>query len=237
MRSSGRRHVHAPESHHPHSADLRRRSRTGCVLHLSEHHGDCSPGSAIRIQTDALEALQAELHAKQYKYARPSIEEKPWSKEMTISDPFGNSLARRLRQFPGERVMRASTLFGLTVFSLAACGGGGGSEPDRYQQAIDLATQTEAMARVLAVPSPCQQDRQCGLLSFVEPTACPTQTYQIYSTVSATAVAAAAAASQQITLAQQAIALNPHPPQPCPLFPVRAPPVPVCVANLCQAAM
>ena len=133
--------------------------------------------------------------------------------------------------------MRARTLLGLTVLSLAACGGGGGPEPDRYQQAVDLANQAEATARTLGVPSPCQQDQQCGLLTFLEPTACPTQTYQIYSTISATAVAAAAAASQQVTLAQQAIALNPNPPQPCPLSPVRAPPVPACVANSCQAAM
>ena len=133
--------------------------------------------------------------------------------------------------------MWARALLGLAVLSLASCGGGGGSEPDRYQQAIDQANQTEAMARSLGVPSPCQQDQQCGLLTFLEPTACPTQTYQIDSTVSATAVAAAAAASQQVTLARQAIALNPNPPQPCPLFPVRAPPVPACVANRCQAAL
>lgn len=67
-------------------------SRAGCVLHLSEHHGDCCPGSAVRIQTDAIEDLHAELRAKQYKYARPSIEEKPWGKDMTITDPFGNRL-------------------------------------------------------------------------------------------------------------------------------------------------
>ena len=133
--------------------------------------------------------------------------------------------------------MRLRALLGLAVLSLAACGGGGGPEPDRYQQAIDQANQTEAMARSLGVPSPCQQDQQCGLLTFLEPTACPTQTYQIDSTVSATAVAAAAAASQQVTLARQAIALNPNPPQPCPLFPVRVPPVPACVANRCQAAL
>ena len=132
--------------------------------------------------------------------------------------------------------MRVRALLGLAVWGLAACGGGGGPEPDRYQQAIDQANQTEAMARALGVPSPCQQDQQCGLLTFLEPTACPSQTYLIDSTVSATAVAAAAAASQQVTLARQAIALNPNPPQPCPLFPVRAPPVPACVANRCQAA-
>ena len=31
-------------------------SRDGCVLHLSEHHGDASPGAALRIETDALDA-------------------------------------------------------------------------------------------------------------------------------------------------------------------------------------
>lgn len=132
--------------------------------------------------------------------------------------------------------MRQGNLFGLIVIVLAGCGGGAGPEPDRHQQAVDQANQMEATARGLGVASPCQQDKQCGLLTFLEPTACPTQTYQIYSTISATAVAAASAASQQIALAQQAIALNPNAPQPCPLSPVRAPPVPVCLANVCQAA-
>ena len=136
----------------------------------------------------------------------------------------------------GDAVMFERCLAVLAVLALAACGGGdGGSQIDRYQQAVDQANQTEVTARSLGVPSPCQQDNQCGLLTFLEPTRCPTQTYQIYSTVSATAVAASAAASQQVALAEQAIALDPNPPQPCPLFPVRAPPIPACVANLCQA--
>ena len=67
-------------------------SRDGCVIHLSEHHGDCSPGSALRIETDALEALQGELLARQYKYARPGIQEQPWGRDMAITDPFGNRL-------------------------------------------------------------------------------------------------------------------------------------------------
>src|SRR6187402_1370930 len=32
-------------------------SRGNCVLHLSEHHGDCSPGCAMRIETDSLDAF------------------------------------------------------------------------------------------------------------------------------------------------------------------------------------
>jgi hypothetical protein len=113
-------------------------------------------------------------------------------------------------------------------------GGSDSSDADRYQQAIAQANAMEATARNLGVPSPCQGNSQCGLLTFMEPTRCPSQTYLVYSTASASAAAASAAAAQQVTLAQQAIALDPGPPQPCPLFPVRAPPVPVCVANVCQ---
>ena len=68
-------------------------SKDDCVLHLSEHHGDCCPGSAMRIETNELEAFQKELAAKQYKNARPGIEKMPWgSNEMSVSDPFGNRL-------------------------------------------------------------------------------------------------------------------------------------------------
>ena len=64
-----------------------------CVLHLSEHQGDSTPGSALRIETDELEALQQQLLAKQYPFARPQIQAMPWgSQDMTIADPFGNRL-------------------------------------------------------------------------------------------------------------------------------------------------
>lgn len=68
-------------------------SRDGCVLHLSEHHGDCSPGAAMRIETDELEAFHKQLSEKHYRYARPDIEETPWgSRDMSLTDPFGNRL-------------------------------------------------------------------------------------------------------------------------------------------------
>jgi catechol 2,3-dioxygenase-like lactoylglutathione lyase family enzyme len=67
-------------------------SRDGCVLHLTEHHGDCSPGSAVRVTCTDLNALHAELSAKQYKYARPGIEDVPWGRELSVKDPFGNRL-------------------------------------------------------------------------------------------------------------------------------------------------
>jgi catechol 2,3-dioxygenase-like lactoylglutathione lyase family enzyme len=67
-------------------------SRGECVLHLSEHHGDATPGAAVRIATQGLEDFQRELIGKGYKYARPGIEEMPWGRDMTVSDPFGNRL-------------------------------------------------------------------------------------------------------------------------------------------------
>lgn len=68
-------------------------SKGGCVLHLSEHHGDCSPGAALRIETDELEAFHRELLVKAYSYARPELEQTAWgSIDMSIKDPFGNRL-------------------------------------------------------------------------------------------------------------------------------------------------
>jgi uncharacterized glyoxalase superfamily protein PhnB len=68
-------------------------SRDASVLHLSEHFGDGSPGAAIRIQTDDIEAFHRELTARQYKYARPGLEDQPWgTREVSVKDPFGNRL-------------------------------------------------------------------------------------------------------------------------------------------------
>lgn len=67
-------------------------SRDGCVLHLSEHYGDASPGGAIRIDTTELDVFHAELGAKRYKYARPGINKQPWGREVSVKDPFGNRL-------------------------------------------------------------------------------------------------------------------------------------------------
>ena len=68
-------------------------SRDGCVLHLSEHHGDCCPGAALRIAVGDIDALHAELAAREYGHARPGIETMPWgTRDMSVKDPFGNRL-------------------------------------------------------------------------------------------------------------------------------------------------
>ncbi|KAF2034261.1 Glyoxalase/Bleomycin resistance protein/Dihydroxybiphenyl dioxygenase [Setomelanomma holmii] len=69
-------------------------SRDGLVLHLSEHHGDGSPGIHVRVPMKGLAAYHAELGAKEYKYLRPGVEEgpAPGSEEMAVFDPFGNRI-------------------------------------------------------------------------------------------------------------------------------------------------
>lgn len=63
------------------------------TIHLSEHHGDCTPGAAIRIEMSGLHQLHQQLTAKSYRYLRPGIEKTPWElEEMTLTDPFGNRL-------------------------------------------------------------------------------------------------------------------------------------------------
>lgn len=68
-------------------------SRGGCILHLSGHHGDASPGSAVRIEVDDIDGYHAEVSAKGYAFMRPGIEQKPWgTREMEVIDPFFNRL-------------------------------------------------------------------------------------------------------------------------------------------------
>ena len=67
--------------------------RDGCVLHLSEHHGDGAPGIAVRIKVEDIATLHRELAAKKYRFARPGLEETPWkTSELSVTDPFGNRL-------------------------------------------------------------------------------------------------------------------------------------------------
>ncbi|MEE4300630.1 MAG: glyoxalase superfamily protein [Pseudomonadales bacterium] len=68
-------------------------SREGCVLHVSEHHGDCSPGAALRIAVEDLDALHAELTARGHPRQRPGIEAMPFgTRDMALLDPFHNRL-------------------------------------------------------------------------------------------------------------------------------------------------
>lgn len=68
-------------------------SKSDCILHLSEHHGDSCPGSALRIEIADIDGYPKELIGKRYKNSQPGIQDQPWgSRDMTIHDPFGNRL-------------------------------------------------------------------------------------------------------------------------------------------------
>jgi hypothetical protein len=67
-------------------------SRGGCILHLSEHHGDATPGAGIRIAVTDLARLRKQLFDNDSYPLRPGISELPWGQDMVLPDPFGNRL-------------------------------------------------------------------------------------------------------------------------------------------------
>ena len=67
-------------------------SRGGLTLHLSEHHGDASPGARVFVPMEGIAAFHAELQTKNYRYMKPGLETQPWGKEVTVTDPFSNRI-------------------------------------------------------------------------------------------------------------------------------------------------
>jgi catechol 2,3-dioxygenase-like lactoylglutathione lyase family enzyme len=68
-------------------------SRGEVVLHLSEHHGDGSPGAAAYVFMRGISALHRELTEKKYRHNRPSLERMEWGMmQMTVIDPFSNRI-------------------------------------------------------------------------------------------------------------------------------------------------
>jgi catechol 2,3-dioxygenase-like lactoylglutathione lyase family enzyme len=68
-------------------------SRGALVLHLSEHHGDCCPGSTIFVRVRGLAEFHREITAKQYGHLRPGIEPTFHQSHNTeVIDPFGNRI-------------------------------------------------------------------------------------------------------------------------------------------------
>ena len=67
-------------------------SRSGLKLHLSEHHGDATPGSAIFVPMQGIDAFHQELTGKAYAYAKPGLETVDWGRLLEVADPFGNRL-------------------------------------------------------------------------------------------------------------------------------------------------
>jgi catechol 2,3-dioxygenase-like lactoylglutathione lyase family enzyme len=68
-------------------------SRAGILLHITEHHGDGSPGAHVRIDITGLRNFHAELIAKNYRNMRPGLETPEWGgTEMTVIDAASNRI-------------------------------------------------------------------------------------------------------------------------------------------------
>ncbi|TBU91953.1 glyoxalase superfamily protein [Phytopseudomonas dryadis] len=67
-------------------------ARAGLQLHLSEHHGDASPGSTLFVPMQGIAAWRDELRAKRYSYGRPDIVQQDWGQVLEVHDPFGNRI-------------------------------------------------------------------------------------------------------------------------------------------------
>lgn len=67
--------------------------RGNLIFHLTEHHGDGSPGAHVRVNMTGLKAFHEELAAKDYKYMKPGMEETFYQmNEVAVIDPFGSKI-------------------------------------------------------------------------------------------------------------------------------------------------
>nr|WP_199157224.1 glyoxalase superfamily protein [Pedobacter sp. ASV2] len=66
----------------------------GIELHLSEHHGDGTPGTHVHINCVGLKEFHKSIINKKYKYNRPGLEKtfyETWC--VTVTDPFNNQIS------------------------------------------------------------------------------------------------------------------------------------------------
>ncbi|MDQ4009863.1 MAG: glyoxalase superfamily protein [Actinomycetota bacterium] len=81
-------------------------SRGSLVLHLSEHHGDGTPGQVVYVAARGVRDLHAELQTRDYPFLNPGVCASPGDGEdgfcLQLLDPFGNTL--RIDERVGSRV-------------------------------------------------------------------------------------------------------------------------------------
>ncbi len=68
-------------------------ARNGMTIHLSEHHGDCTPGSTIFVWMIGIDEFHKEISSKDYKFNNPAVEKTFYeAKCMEVTDPFSNKI-------------------------------------------------------------------------------------------------------------------------------------------------
>jgi uncharacterized glyoxalase superfamily protein PhnB len=69
-------------------------SRGSLRLHLSEHHGDGSPGANVFVEMTGIEEFHREVTNKGYKFMKPSLHDTFYgARSMQVVDPFGNRIS------------------------------------------------------------------------------------------------------------------------------------------------
>lgn len=68
--------------------------RDGLDLHLTEHHGDTTPGTRVRIACADLDRFYDDLMTRPYGALNPGPpQDQTWGeRDLTLTDPFGNRL-------------------------------------------------------------------------------------------------------------------------------------------------
>jgi catechol 2,3-dioxygenase-like lactoylglutathione lyase family enzyme len=68
-------------------------SRGGMRFHLSSHHDDGTPGTAVLVEVHNIDALHTELHERGYPFFNPGIGPGPGGvREMQLIDPASNRI-------------------------------------------------------------------------------------------------------------------------------------------------
>ncbi|MEJ0102297.1 MAG: glyoxalase superfamily protein [Bacteroidota bacterium] len=69
-------------------------SKDNIKIHLTEHHGDCTPGSKIFINCNNIQEYCEKLKAKNYKFYKPALKKHSTIRSAWMwTDPFGNRLS------------------------------------------------------------------------------------------------------------------------------------------------
>lgn len=66
--------------------------RDDLMLHLSEHHGDATPGSTAFVRMKGIKEFHAEIIGRPYANNRPGLDRMPWGLQVEVIDPFSNRL-------------------------------------------------------------------------------------------------------------------------------------------------
>ena len=69
-------------------------SRGTLRFHLSEHHGDGSPGAHVFVELTGIEDFHREVADKGYKFIKPCLHDEFYGAcSMRVIDPFGNRIS------------------------------------------------------------------------------------------------------------------------------------------------